>query len=338
MSDTDNKEIETIVTHSGRFHADEVIGCMVLLALFPHMKLVRSRDPEVINAGRFVVDVGGKWDPASGRFDHHQSDFTGCRSFTDGEDNIIEGAKYASSGLVWKEFGEQFVRRISKDIGVQISDSICTKVAREVDAAFIRYIDLVDTGEDKVAPGYSGLSNLISAFNISWIENPTGDAEKRTESQFKRFELAIQSVHAFIHGIVATKISHYLAGSKVKNSKTMDGGRILILDQPGIQWTQIVSKEMPDVMFVIYPDSDTSQYQIRTVSYPPNQFYLASKFPGSWAGLSGSELAKVCGIEDAMFCHKGLFIAGARSLEGAIGMARKSMEPRDQETLAQQMA
>ena len=43
--------------------------------------------------------------------------------------------------------------------------------------------------------------------------------------------------------------------------------------------------------------------------------------PKEWAGLSDDALKAVTGIDDAMFCHNGLFIAGAESFESTMEMA-----------------
>ena len=45
---TNNKTM-TIVTHNGKFHADEVMATAILLALFPHATLIRTRDRKVID-------------------------------------------------------------------------------------------------------------------------------------------------------------------------------------------------------------------------------------------------------------------------------------------------
>lgn len=50
-----------LVTHSGAFHADEVMAGAVLKDLFPDARIIRSRDHEMIRPeiGRIVFDVGG---------------------------------------------------------------------------------------------------------------------------------------------------------------------------------------------------------------------------------------------------------------------------------------
>jgi hypothetical protein len=64
---TDNTKITNITTHSGTFqHADDVFGVGIDGVFLSHT-LIRTRKQELI-AADFVVDVGGTWDAATGRF------------------------------------------------------------------------------------------------------------------------------------------------------------------------------------------------------------------------------------------------------------------------------
>ena len=90
-------------------------------------------------------------------------------------------------------------------------------------------------------------------------------------------------------------------------------------------WTRVVVDEMPEVMFVIYPDSDGDQYQIKTVPVEAGSFTARMDLPEAWAGLRDAELAAVSGVEDAVFCHLNLFIGGARSFDGAVKLAELAL-------------
>ena len=57
----------------------------------------------------------------------------------------------------------------------------------------------------------------------------------------------------------------------------------------------------------------------------PEDFPSRKPFPKEWAGLSDEELQKVSGVNDAVFCHRGVFLCVAKSLEGAIELAKKSI-------------
>jgi uncharacterized UPF0160 family protein len=56
--------ITHLVTHSGGFHADELLSSVVLTRLFPQAELLRSRDRQWVTpaANKIIYDVGGAYD------------------------------------------------------------------------------------------------------------------------------------------------------------------------------------------------------------------------------------------------------------------------------------
>src|SRR5262245_7832493 len=75
-------EPRSLAIHDGSFHADEVTACALLL-LFDRIdrnKVHRTRDQKVIDRCDYVCDVGGIYDPAKRRFDHHQAEYKGSMS------------------------------------------------------------------------------------------------------------------------------------------------------------------------------------------------------------------------------------------------------------------
>src|SRR3989344_2675707 len=100
----DSKKL--IVVHDGGFHADDVFSvAALLLYLSGDAKVVRTRDPRIIESGDFVVDVGGVYDAERNRLDHHQTGGAGART---------NGIPYAAFGLVWKKFGAANFRPAGK--------------------------------------------------------------------------------------------------------------------------------------------------------------------------------------------------------------------------------
>lgn len=67
----------TIGTHSGTFHCDEVLAVFLLgqLPEFQNHKLLRTRDQQLLDQCDIVVDVGSVFDPTKKRYDHHQNTF-----------------------------------------------------------------------------------------------------------------------------------------------------------------------------------------------------------------------------------------------------------------------
>lgn len=308
-----------IATHSGSFHADDVFGVAVLAALFPSHALVRTRDAAEIARADFAVDVGGEWDPARGRFDHHQRGFDGARPGAEG---------YASAGLVWREFGDAYVRQVAGGLGHALPDDAASRIAQDIDGALVRYLDLVDTGADLVAPGAFGLSSQVAALNSTWLEEQPLDTGGRAALQLERFREAMATVQRFLQRLVLRRIGQDLAAHRVRASERLLGGRVLHLAEGGMPWTSVVVQEMPDILFVLYPEADESgeRYVLRTVPAQVGSFASRLDLPRAWAGLRDQQLAAACGVPDALFCHTNVFIAVARSFDGALRMAQLALD------------
>jgi uncharacterized UPF0160 family protein len=103
---------KTIGTHSGVFHADDAMGCVLLrdyTERYKGAKVVRTRDPELLKQLDIVIDVGGVYDPALQRYDHHQKGFT--ETFHHKSD-----IKLSASGLVYKHYGKEIIKNAIEDL------------------------------------------------------------------------------------------------------------------------------------------------------------------------------------------------------------------------------
>jgi uncharacterized UPF0160 family protein len=320
---------KVIATHSGSFHADDVFGVAVLATLFPDHELVRSRDPQQIARADFAVDVGGAWDPAQGRFDHHQRGFDGARSHAGNDGVSVRAEGYASAGLVWREFGAAYVQQAAQGMGQAPDAGTLARIAQDIDSSLVRYLDLVDTGAEMVAPGVFGLSSQVALLNSTWIEEQPLDAAGKAGLQLQRFREAMAIVQKLLHRLVLRRIGQELAIDKVRGAERLLDGRVLFLAEGGMPWTGVVVKEMPEVLLVIYPESDESgqRYVVRTVPAAMGSFDARLDLPQAWAGLREAELAAVCGVPDALFCHTNLFIAVAQSFDGALRLAELALAP-----------
>ena len=309
----------TIATHSGAFHADDVFGVGVLAALHPQHEIVRTRDAAVLATADFQVDVGGEWDAARGRFDHHQRGFDGRRPAGEG---------YASAGLVWNAHGEAYVRQAAQSLGAALDDAAVARVTRDIDASLVRYLDLVDTGAQMVAPGVFGLSSQVALLNGSWMEEQGLDAAAVARLQMDRFREAMAMLQRLLQRLVARRIGQELAATKVRAAERLLEGRVLHLREGGMPWTAVVVQEMPEVLLVIYPETDEGgqRFVLRTVPAAADSFANRMDLPRAWAGLRDRQLADASGVPDALFCHTNLFIAVARSFEGALQLARLALE------------
>jgi uncharacterized UPF0160 family protein len=320
--------LTTIATHSGTFHADDVFGVGILMGVFPSHTLIRTRKQALIDTADYVVDVGGTWDAATGRFDHHQRGFEGARPARELDGAIVPGVGYASAGLVWSAFGDAYVTTWASAHGQRLDESAVAEVVRSIDHSLVQYLDLVDTGQADVSPGIFGLSSLIAQLNTHWLEEKGLDHDGRAQLLETRFREAIAITRKFLDHAISKKVAQLRAMETVRNAPRLLDGRVLHLNEGGMPWTHVVVNEMPEVMFVIYPDSEGDQYQIKTVPVEAGSFTARMDLPEHWAGLRDAELAAASGVPDSVFCHLNLFIGGARSFEGALQLAALALAAR----------
>lgn len=315
----------TIATHHGSFHADDVFGVGVLMGVFPSHTLVRTRDQALIESADFVVDVGGIWDVEAGRFDHHQRGFDGARPARQVDGQAVPGVGYASAGLVWSAFGAAYVQAWAAAHGHSLDAHAVADVVRSIDHSLVQYLDIVDTGQGDVSPGIFGLSSLLAQLNTHWMEEQGLDGDTKARLQETRFREAIAITRKFLDHAISKKVAQIRSVATVRQAPRLLGGRVLYLREGGMPWTRVVVDEMPDVLYVIYPDSDGNQYQVKTVPVEAGSFTARKDLPKSWSGLRDQELAAVTGVPDAVFCHLNLFIGGARSLDGAVRLAELAL-------------
>lgn len=312
-----------IATHSGKFHADDAWATAVLKVLFPHADIIRTRDPATIEAADFAVDVGGIWDPATGRFDHHQKGFNGARP---------TGVPYASAGLVWREYGARCVAALAlAHTGHVLPDDKAREMAYGIDADVVQYLDLSDVGAAKSAPGGYGLSAVISGYNTNWLdEQRLGYGAAAEDYRLDQFRRAMAVLTDVMVNAVKYRVGALLALQQVRQAQVHNGGRVLFLENGALPWGQVVRREMPKVLFVISHSIAEQRYMLHTVSVSTESFQARADLPEAWAGLRDAELAAVTGVPDAGFCHNGRFIASAKSYAGIRAMATLALKDVDE--------
>jgi uncharacterized UPF0160 family protein len=286
------KEFKRVGTHSGRFHADEVMATAVLKEIF-ELEVVRSRDSAVLDKLDLVYDVGG------GEFDHHDVQ----KVYRD------SGTPYAACGLIWKRFGREVVTSRDSSLTQEEVDFL----HNHVDYVLIEGIDAVDNGlrtGETFIPTMS-ISSIVSAFNPSW------------DSQVSEYEAFAQAVDV-ASTVLGNMLNHQLSANRAK-ARIADAfmhrtrPEVLVLDRfyPWMQALQELDKE-GEVLFIVYPrDGD---YLIQTIRKNDGTFQDRKKLPSLWAGKREGELGEIVGIQDAVFCHPARFIAGARSFDSIMKM------------------
>ena len=112
-----HNETKIIGTHSGKFHADEVLSTFLLKYYPDTIKsvVVRTRNDEILKLCDMVVDVGSIINPKQFRFDHHMKEF---KEVFDEKDEELNYIKLSSAGLVWKYLGKEILINVLKSLNL----------------------------------------------------------------------------------------------------------------------------------------------------------------------------------------------------------------------------
>lgn len=292
-----------LVTHSGGFHADELLSSVILTRLFPEAKIVRSRAPEWITpgAGRVIYDVGGAYDAEAQIYDHHQR----------GAPLREDGQPYSSFGLIWKHYGRDYLA------ASDVPEVHVEAVHASFDRSFVLPVDLVDNGA--LSPSIAGpLAGLTLPALLETLK-PVFD-ETDPDADERAFHAALAIARSFVEASVGRSAAKLRAEAVVHQAIVATGeGRVLELPM-GMPFRPAIVKAGADhLLFVVHPrDKDWTLTGIRRAD---EGFELRADLPAAWAGLTNEALEVACGVAGATFCHNGRFIAAAKTREAALAMA-----------------
>jgi uncharacterized UPF0160 family protein len=276
-------------THDGSFHADEVTACALLL-LFDRIdrdKVYRSRSLKEIEGCDYVCDVGGVYEPARRRFDHHQALYQGTMS---------------SAGMVLLYLREEGI------VEGHLYDYF--------NKTLISGVDAHDNGVAKLEPGTTTFSQVIS--NFMPIEYEATSAQMN-EAFWAAVDFALGHLGRM------KKRHHYTLECRGAVKRAMIEGTNALIFNESLPWMENffeLGGEVHPAQFVIMPSGE--HWKLRGI--PPNladRMKVRTSLPEEWAGLHEEDLRKVCGIPGALFCHKGRFISIWKTKEDAIKALHK---------------
>jgi uncharacterized UPF0160 family protein len=295
--------IDFLVTHSGGFHADELLSSVVLTRLFPQASIVRSRAAEWITPGsdRIIYDVGGAYDAEARIFDHHQR----------GAPLREDGNPFSSFGLIWKHYGRDYLAALGVPAG-HVED-----VHAKFDTKFVLPVDLMDNGT--INPSAAGPLADLTLPSLLETLKPTFD-EKDTGVEDRAFHDALAIARAFVEASIRQSASKLRAEALVLDAITRTGPSQVLELPMGMPFRPAIVKAGADhLLFVVHPrDKDWCVTGIRRAE---DSFALRADLPAGWAGLTNGDLEAATGVAGATFCHNGRFIAAARTREAALALA-----------------
>ncbi|PLN85068.1 putative metal-binding protein [Aspergillus taichungensis] len=357
--ETLNKKLKTssplIGTHNGHFHADEALAVYLLrlLPTYSSSPLLRSRDPAQLETCHTVVDVGGEYDAAKNRFDHHQRTFT--TTFP------AHNTRLSSAGLVYMHFGKAI---IAQHLSQPQDSPDVALLYEKLYTDFIEAIDANDNGVSVYDPAAVSAAGLEKRFKdggititsvVGDMNNPDptiGPNEPQDEdSLFGR-------ASTFIGNVFTRKLHHACSswlparttvGEAYRSRHTVHpSGGMIVLPKGGVPWKEHLynfekeegaGKPENQVYYVLYPESAApdAKWRVQCVSETESSFVSRKPLPESWRGVRDADLDGVLAAEaektgkpripeGAVFVHASGFIGGHQTKEGAFAMAARGLE------------
>lgn len=305
---------KTVITHNGLFHADETFGTAFLsLLLGSEVRVVRTRNPAQIEQAYVALDVGGVYDNAKLRYDHHQRDFL----------DVHEGTsiKLAACGLIWRHFGTCLITKLHPELDIEQVKSLW----QSVDEAICRPVDLQDNGQgtfkvDGAEAQALTVSMMVAAFNQQDIYSPAQD-----EAFMRGVEILKEYILNFLRS-EANKLQ--LLKEAEEAVKAQLGSRVLVLDKflPYREAVLKANAEGGQFDLVTYPANGQWNIQTVPVDDSTENFYSQRvSLPQRLWGLTGPDASKESlGGSALVFCHKTGFLAAVKA--DTAEAARKAAE------------
>lgn len=334
---------QTVVcVHNGVMHADEIFSIALLKLINPNITVVRTRDEKVLQKADLRVDVGGKYDPETGDFDHHQDGFD-VRHDSPNSVKYPRGPKRSGLGLVWLTYGKEAIKmylqqRVRPE---ELDNEGIDFVFETMDKLFVAPIDAIDNGEAREFYLDTGIYKVPSVHKYFQNLMPMW-MEHTAELEQEAFQEAVTFASGYLRREILKTMAIHLGKYRVLNALEEDKSEFLVLDEY-IPWSPIFTRH-PDkalhIKMVIFPSNDVwmvqspyynSKYDknIPNTNYdgsPRKQRYPA---PSKICGKNNEELAKLTGVSDAVFIHATGFIGAAKSKEGALALATYIIENQD---------
>ncbi|KAB5554830.1 MYG1 protein [Coniochaeta sp. 2T2.1] len=327
----------TIGTHNGHFHADEALAVHMLrkhIPAYSHAKLIRTRDPAVLATCHTVVDVGGEYDAAKNRYDHHQRTFdtvfpqheaqlrrTGLHALRQGDPNE------ATVDLIWNKIYQSFIEPVdANDNGISVYDPAA------ISAAGI---------EKRFSDGGFTLGAMVSRLNSKWNDPAPSDPEAAQAAEDEKFLVASQRIGEEFDRDLEYYTRSWLPAREIvestfKGRKEIDPtGRILVFMGQMVPWKdhlytleEAEGETEQKVLYVLYPEKPApdSKWRIQAVPLTKDSFQSRKPLHEAWRGVRDEELSEKTGIPGGVFVHAAGFIGGNKTFEGALAMAKKALE------------
>jgi uncharacterized UPF0160 family protein len=292
--------MQTVVTHSGSFDPDDVLAVATVRMYLgtEQISIVRSRIPEVIEKADWVLDVGGIFDPATNRFDHHQNSVPR-------RDN---GIPYSAFGLIWRVYGADVCGSV--EVAAEIED----RLVLAIDAAD-NHLTVCEAANPEVLP--FELFDVIDSFKPIWGSEETFDTE---------FLKAVDFAQTLLTRLIDQANGRRGMQQMIRMTyEQTEDKTVLVFEEPIARHTLVGFHGVRVVVSPVH-SPEVEGWMAATIPTSARGFHNQATFPYEWAGLVDDELVMVSGIDGAVFCHKERYVFVAKTKEAALQAAWMAVE------------
>lgn len=264
------------------------------------------------------------------RFDHHQ------RSFNESMHSLNADHKWttklSSAGLIYYHYGREVIKTL---IGAHGEDkNTLALIYDKMYENFVEEVDAIDNGVNqfdgvKKYKISSTLSNRVSFLNPAWNDS--------SPNEWKGFENAMVMVGREFTNKVEYYMSVWLPARNIvqeafnKRSEVDDSSKILELTQScpwkehlfAIEEENKLSEEQ-QIIYVLYADQ-AGNWRLQCVPKSSDTFENRKSIKKEWQGIRDKELSDLSGIDGCIFVHSSGFIGGNKTHNGALKMAKESL-------------
>ncbi|EBA02772.1 hypothetical protein RB2150_17997 [Rhodobacterales bacterium HTCC2150] len=296
--------ITQLITHSGGFHADELLSSVILTQLFPDARLIRTRNKSLLEpaSDKIIYDVGGAYDAAAQIFDHHQRP---------GPLREEDEKPYSSFGLIWRHYGFDYL------VAMNVPADDIEAIHHKFDTNFVTPIDLLDNGA--IEPSVAGPLSILTLPSLLGSLKPSFDDASPTADD-DAFLVALPIARAFTEAEIRALAANARAKGIVAEAIAKTGASAILELPMGMPYRSSLAKAEADhVMFMVCPRGE--DWTLNGIKLSGDTFDQRADLPASWAGLSDAALEEASGVTGAKFCHNARFIAVASSREAIMKMA-----------------
>lgn len=300
--------ITHLVTHSGGFHADELLSTVILTRLFPQAEIKRSRDKQLLtpSADKIIYDVGGDYNADAQIFDHHQ------RPSPLRED----GQPFSSFGLIWAHYGREYLA------AMDVPEHDIETIHSSFDNKFVLPIDLLDNGA--IEPSVAGPLSVLTLPSLLGSLKPVFDDPSPTADD-DAFMAALPIARHFVEASINNRAAKARAQSIVMDAIEKAGASPILELPMGMPYASALDKAGADhIMFVVNPRGN--DWTLNGIKLSYDTFDQRADLPAEWAGLSDTALEEASGVKGAKFCHNARFIAVANSQQAIMDMAELAVK------------